>query len=976
MSYFSENYPLFRYPLGEGDERPGFRLAQLGAIHAAAAHFVTRSEPGIITMPTGSGKTAVLAAAAFVLRAERILIIAPSRLVREQIAEEIASLKTLREAGAVPESTPAPKVFTTKKRVTTAEEWEAMRGFDVVVGTIQSISPEYQEIPEPPADLFDLVLVDEAHHSPARTWKAVLDHFAGAKRLLFTATPFRQDQREIKGRFIFTYDLREAFRDGIFGEIAYVPVAPEENENPDTAIARAAERQFEADRAAGFQHRVMVRTDSRKRAIELADIYSRDTALRLSIVTGDKSLRYVKGIVQKLSAGELDGIICVNMLGEGFNFPSLKIAAIHSPHRSLSVTLQFIGRFARTVGEDLGPASFLAIPSEIRIEAERLYDAAAVWQEIVQNLSAARVQQEAQAREVLESFAAPELVAEDLEDLSLYVLEPYYHVKVYQLSAAIDINDPISFPPSLQVVYRSISEAHNAAIYITREISLPRWTTDDRLSIVQPDLFIFYQDPETNMLFMCASRRAEGLYQQLSMSFAQANPRPLPLVRLNRALNDLDTPEFFNVGMRNRVASNTTESYRIITGSNADKAILKSDGRLYHRGHVFGRASDAGNKVTIGLSSASKIWSNRSSRLPELIEWCETLAQRIDSGRTPSSGSGLDYLEVGEEADQLPEGIIGVDWPASVYRNPPQAVFVNQAGNQIRAQLLDFDLELDLARSTEQAVVAVLRHASGFAFSSTFSFETNRFFEPATANEPVIDIERERETIPLIDFLNAEMPQFYTTDLSLLDGFSILRPSKDDHPVFDDRMIEVVDWAAAQVEITREFGAAAPGLVSVHGYLERELATAGAVVAYYDHGTGEIADFVTFEEVEERLLIRFFHCKGATGAAPGHRLADIYEIAGQAVKSVTWALKQRVLAHIRRRFSNNIGSHRFVQGNLGILETLLEEATPAQIDFEYVAVQPGLQKAGLPPELANLLAAASDHLVRGGFKPLRVLGSV
>lgn len=70
-------------------------MAQLGAIHAIAAHFSMRRDPAVITMPTGSGKTAVLIAAAFVLRAKRILIVAPGRLVREQIADEVEKLATL-----------------------------------------------------------------------------------------------------------------------------------------------------------------------------------------------------------------------------------------------------------------------------------------------------------------------------------------------------------------------------------------------------------------------------------------------------------------------------------------------------------------------------------------------------------------------------------------------------------------------------------------------------------------------------------------------------------------------------------------------------------------------------------------------------------------------------------------------------------------------------------------------------------------
>ena len=42
-------------------------------------------------------------------------------------------------------------------------------------------------------------------------------------------------------------------------------------------------------------------------------------------------------------------VVCVDMLGEGFDLPQLKVAAIHDLHKSLAVTLQFIGRFARAL---------------------------------------------------------------------------------------------------------------------------------------------------------------------------------------------------------------------------------------------------------------------------------------------------------------------------------------------------------------------------------------------------------------------------------------------------------------------------------------------------------------------------------------------------------------------------------------------------------------------------------------------------
>lgn len=477
---------------------------------------------------------------------------------------------------------------------------------------------------------------------------------------------------------------------------------------------------------------------------------------------------------------------------------------------------------------------------------------------------------------------------------------------------------------------------------------------------------------ESKLLFVCASRRSEGLYEQLLDSFLEADPRPLSLVRLNRALNELETPEFFNIGMRNRVASNTTESYRMIAGSSADRAILKSDSRLYHRGHVFGRASEDGRRVTIGLSSASKIWSNNSSKLPGLIEWCQVLARRIASENTPATGSGLDFLDVGEEIDELPPSIVGVAWPVSVFQNPPIVEFLGPFG-ATRAQLLDFDLNIDPDNSPDKAILVLLQHESGFIWRGTFSYHTDRFFEPATPDEPSLSVGQNRQ-VPIIHYLNEHLPHFFTSDMSAVQGSTFMRHSESDLP-FDDRLIEIVDWTAANVDITCEFGTAAAGLVSIHSGVECRLLTSPCSIAYYDHGKGEIADFVTVIEEHTGLLVQLFHCKKAGNASPGHRVDDVYEIIGQVVKSVGWAHKDRILSHIRRRFTQRSGGHRFVKGDLETLTRLLNNTTPAQIQFEFNVVQPGLLRDGLPTDLANILAAASDHLTRGGFRPLRVLGS-
>ncbi|SHK38941.1 Superfamily II DNA or RNA helicase [Roseomonas rosea] len=608
MSYFARNYSALTFPL-EVEGRPGFRDAQRGALFAIGSHFTRRSDPAIITMPTGSGKTAVLQGSGFLLRASRVLVITPSRLVREQIADDFKNVGVLKRLRALPFDIGNPAVMATSGKVRDAKDWDQMRKFDVVVATVQSVSPHLKDVPAPPPDLFDLVLVDEAHHSPAATWSMLLDVFPAAKKVLFTATPFRRDDKEIKGKFIYTYDLRTAYEDGVFGHIDYVPVeVADENDvtAADVAVAKAAEAKLNLDREGGQSHLLMVRTDSKARASELEKIYSENTQLKLRVVHGSHSLRYSRQAISDLENDQLDGIICVNMLGEGFDMPRLKVAAVHAPHRSLAVTLQFIGRFARTSGKNLGAATFLATRKDIKLEAEKLYSAGAVWSEIVPNLSQTRLEREVHTRETLDSFALQDLTVPALSDLSLYTLFPYAHVKVFRLREPFDIRTTPVFGSDRDQVYGSVSEATNSAIYITRKAGTVAWSLDDRLMDIRFDIFIFYYNPETNLLFVCASKRVDGLYQRKVRDMVGYDARLLGLSALNKALNELEGAKFYNVGMRNRHHSSLTESYRMITGSRADEAIRPEDARLFHRGHCFGSAKDKGVDITIGLSRLLK----------------------------------------------------------------------------------------------------------------------------------------------------------------------------------------------------------------------------------------------------------------------------------------------------------------------------------------------------------------------------------
>ena len=67
---------------------PSLRRAQLGAVFATVAHFTVSREAALVSMPTGTGKSAVMTLLPFVMGSKRVLVVTPSKLLREQLTAE------------------------------------------------------------------------------------------------------------------------------------------------------------------------------------------------------------------------------------------------------------------------------------------------------------------------------------------------------------------------------------------------------------------------------------------------------------------------------------------------------------------------------------------------------------------------------------------------------------------------------------------------------------------------------------------------------------------------------------------------------------------------------------------------------------------------------------------------------------------------------------------------------------------------
>jgi superfamily II DNA or RNA helicase len=962
MVYFRTNYKHVAYP--PPDEVGGLYNAQIGAIHQIASHFTIHDDPAVVTMPTGSGKTAVLMMSPFVLRSSRVLVITPSRLVREQISDDFRSLETLRKANVIPSPVPSPRVFELKERVDSDSRWEALRQFDVVVATPNVASPAYQNIPPPPTDLFDLILIDEAHHTPAKTWRELLLALSHVRTVLFTATPFRRDRSEIPGRFVYSYPLARAYSDKIFGQITYVPVEVPDGVASDVAIATAADQVFQADRAAGFTHYLMVRTDRVARATELAVIYAQHTALKLEAINNNLSSKRVRKILDDLAAGHLDGIICVNMLGEGFNFPRLKIAAIHAPHKSLENTLQFIGRFARTNAQDIGPAKFVGVRSEMEIEGERLFEEGAVWQDIIIGLSQDKIADEVNTREVLENFEKRETLNDDLSDLSLYSLYPRPHVKIYAVQETPDLKAEIAFEQGIRIAFRSLNEDGNTLVLLTQEAARPKWSDSDRILETSSELLVVYHDEKSHLLFISCSHTIDAFYEAIALAVSpEAAELPTSLVR--RVVKGIVNPRVFNLGMRNIQATNRAESYRITAGSDTQATIKPSDARMYRQGHAFLTGEAEGAKVNIGYSSRSKVWASMQLQIPHLVAWCKQLGERIRSTGDIVTHSGLDLVSAGAVADKIPADVVYVRWDADAFgfSNPVQVQYKRSDGTTATKHILDLDLKIDAAK-TDESRIRVDVVGDGLEYPIEFTME--EFFSAVNGDDERVQVIRGATATSLIDYLNTFYPEFFTASGSLFTGNEFFAANPGAPPIGTNQLVV---WSWEGVEIENETVSVNGGL-TVHERVRKELEAGDEDIIIYDHGTGELADFITLKKGDDAVFTRLYHCKGSGAAVPGARVDDLYEVCGQAQKSIAWTNLERLYNRIGQR-----KKAQFLRGAFNDLTALIEQGKTLGKRFEVVVVQPGVSRAKLSAAMSENLGATNDHVVGAGCEPIRAVVS-
>lgn len=358
------------------------REPQREAHRAVREHFATSNEPAIIVIPVGCGKTGIIATLPFGIAEGRVLVITPNLTIRKGVSDalDIASRECFwARTRVLSDFTAGP--WTAILDGPTANLHDCVESQFVVTNIQQLASQADRWLPQFPPDFFDMILVDEGHHAAAASWQKVFRRFPNAKVVSMTATPFRSDQQPLQGDVIYRYSFARAMVNGFIKQVRSRSAAPEElyfTYKDDTRrhtldevlelreeqwfrrgvalspecnrhIAEASIHRCEAMRAeTGLPHQIIAAACSVDHARQVRAIYE-ECGYRAAEIHSDMDPSDQEAVLERLRLGQLDCIVQVQMLGEGFDHPRLSIAAIFRPFRSLAPYIQFVGRVMRVV---------------------------------------------------------------------------------------------------------------------------------------------------------------------------------------------------------------------------------------------------------------------------------------------------------------------------------------------------------------------------------------------------------------------------------------------------------------------------------------------------------------------------------------------------------------------------------------------------------------------------------------------------
>ncbi|WP_081945736.1 DEAD/DEAH box helicase [Halomonas salina] len=284
----------------------------------------------LISMPTGSGKTGVIAAGCLLKENKKCLVLCNRSAVKEQLIEQLGGV-FINDVLEIEIET----------RLKARELIEEPQEDVIYVATFQRLTALPEVELQKLYHQFELVIIDEGHAEPAPKWSKISRGF-DAHKIIITATPYRNDlfQFNIDAKHTFVYTFGEAVDSGDIVNPEFVRL--DGLEKVIALVKKELEKKPNAKCIIKCKNYDEVES-YRKR---LGDVF--DTSAYHDKYTGkskpEKTASLVPKNIKKLGC---EVVVHQKKLDEGVDIPQSKILVLTYPVASGRELVQSVGRVVR-----------------------------------------------------------------------------------------------------------------------------------------------------------------------------------------------------------------------------------------------------------------------------------------------------------------------------------------------------------------------------------------------------------------------------------------------------------------------------------------------------------------------------------------------------------------------------------------------------------------------------------------------------
>lgn len=980
----------FSYKEEVDEEHPGLRRPQLGALHAILGHFLSPTDVATVVLPTGTGKTETMLSAMVAGKCKKLLVTVPSSALRNQMYGKYKNLGVLKDPKfeIVGDDALYPIVGVVNTAFETAEELNAfIAQCNVVITTMQIIDSAPQDQQDVYVSAFTNVFVDEAHHIVATSWRKFADRFPKNRLIQFTATPFRNDGQRLEGKIIFNYQLKQAQEDGYYRTIKFLPIREYDDEKADRAIAVRATEQLRADWEAGHRHILMARCESKPRARAVYSIYQEICPDLNPVIIYSDHPQY-KENYEIILRREAKVIVCVNMLGEGFDLPELKIAAFHDIRKSLPVTLQFAGRFTRTSRDaDLGNASFVANLADITVQQEldNLYEEDADWNVLLANANDNRVENQEEYKQLLDGFRNG--VSSKIPVSSIYP----------KLSAVVYKNYTDTWHPDeflkgirgfedLDFTSYDINDAEKLVVAVyAKEQNIEGIHVKDVKTLAWSYLVLFW-DEDKNLLYINSSDNG-SVFKEIANHVVGENGHEPVLIKgmdVFRTFHNMKRTKLRNVGLKVYLGKDIR--YRMHAGRDVERALSNAELQNSEKAFVVGDGFENGDKTSIGASYKGRIWSlNGAGDILTFKNWCLEQGEKLTNDGIDGNRI-LTQTLIPKTVCRVPNRAVpfSIDWDGMMWDERENHFAFNLLGVESRLFNTDIVLREDNPVQDDSLFFEVTNGTQRVEFKLEL-FENRQNPDNVYADYRVTkltngeaSISFGRKVVNLADFFYDYPPTVFFTDGSSLCGTEYIELNSPP-AVYNRNRIDGWNWQG--VDLAVESQGVAPNIKtnSIQYRVIQRLMDGDYDIIYDDDNAGEIADVITLKQADNEIHIELYHLKFAQGGSVSDRIGNFYEVCGQAQKSANWKYKEaeEFVDHMLRRETKREGGNQCSRIQKGDKETLVKLLKLVKkkipVSYSIYIVQPGASKVGASDEILTLLGVTDSYLKDRTGIDLRVI---